>query len=262
MYTLEVRDDLLAPPLFWARGAIDADDDDDVEIIATVYVDNPGENNQYLTVADRAGSQWIDTGARVPLGFSGIGATAVSDDGVKADRFAFLSGYYEDPRIHEFSAVSVVRVLPDLRLELEAVFHPNLQVFDLAVGDVSGDGQSDIIIPCAGNTDEGVAAFINVYFATQGDWSNPQSYDTYSLYAHAADMSGDGVAELFTMKPPTQVLNIPTGEKFELPDALWPLALHDVNGDGVHEVLYRPYSGDWRPTGSEESPLEILVSFD
>jgi hypothetical protein len=236
-YAMTARDDVLPENTGHLMLAMDVDADDDPELIAVTVMT---QYDTYLTVVDRVAGRWEQVGTTLfaPELYTDIDVLEVKaiapDDGPAAKL-----GYIHDDEDFRDAGVTIVRVDEGYELVQEARLEVGFSVRDFTSGDFDANGYSDVYI---GGYDSERQEWQNaLYFFDGSDWSAPVSYPLgYSSVTRAADMSNDGVPDLLTVTTPTHVFDLGADRRFDLVEAAWPLALHDLNLDTLGDVIYRP----------------------
>lgn len=261
-YTVEAHDDLLPADTFYVHIALDVDHDGTLELIAST--DDPSKTTYmpHLIVVDEVDGAWesVGDGLLVPEISSDLLVTKPfpADEGSTAKL-----GYIHSAEGSLEAGVTILRVEPGFVLATEARFDADFTVRDFAAGDFDGNGFTDVYIAGGGyDHDLGRNVWRNdVYFFDGAVWSGPSSYDLgESAVARAGDMTGNGIADLLTVTVPAAVLDLSSDNSFELVDAAWPLGLHDVDSDGLGDLVFRPHVDP--PDPSFPTSLRLLLSMD
>ena len=189
------------------------------------------------------GSTWNDLfeAGRAPLRLLGLGG----------ERFASVSG---DLSVRVFGMQG-----------LEQAFYGGQDTWDIAGGDLDGDGLTDLVLANRG------AERVSVLFSSaQGSWRRPRSLPTgiAPLVLVAADFSGSGQSDLLTVDASTDGLSFFRNQDGDFIPMEQPSPgrgitagiASDFNGDGALDLVTRA-AGEVRvQTGNGEGKLSSPVS--
>jgi hypothetical protein len=264
-YRFSTQTDLLPPTVFFVRALIDADEDDDVELIAMGYdIDDPNPAEAHLAILDLQDGTWVDVQTRFPLTHYDVSekqvwCKVIGGNGQKTTRFGTLSIFFsesENPFDWGFLGVSIVRVTSELEFVIDDVLEPGFKITDFESNDFDGDGAVDIVI--GGRNDGGPISA--VYLGDGEGWSEPKMYSvSFGDPLRTGDLTGDGIADVLVAGQPSEQIPVqawimPTEERFDVAQALWPVDVFDINADRQDDLVYR-YT-----EGGAPAPLSVLLS--